>query len=241
MPSKPAYKQIHFADLGPTGYEPAWEHQLKLQQELISRKISASVKSDSDGSGYNNGYLLFTEHPHVYTLGKNGSERHLLLNEDGLRRNQATFIQTDRGGDITYHGPGQLVGYPILDLDTFGTDIGNYLKNLEEVIILTLADYGIEAGRSEGFTGVWTGDAKICALGVKCSRWVTMHGFALNVNTDLHYFSHIVPCGIADRKVSSMKQLLGKEVEPLEVKQKVMHYFASVFECELVSTPLIAM
>ncbi|MCH8558116.1 MAG: lipoyl(octanoyl) transferase LipB [Balneolia bacterium] len=230
MPSQLTKKRVQFADLGLSGYESAWQFQQELQKQIISRK-SAGHSGD--------GFLLFTEHPHVYTLGKNGSERHLLLNADGLKRNKATFVQTDRGGDITYHGPGQLVGYPILDLDEFGTDIGNYLNKLEEVIIRVLSDYGIDSGRSEGFPGVWVDGAKICAMGVKCSRWVTMHGFALNVNTNLNYFDHIVPCGLTNRNVTSIEKLLGKAVEPLEVKGKVRDHFASVFGCELHIMPEI--
>lgn len=229
-------KRVQFSDLGFSDYESAWRLQLELQQQIIGRKTAGFTEVEHSGDGY----MLFVEHPHVYTLGKNGSERHLLLNGDGLQRNQARFVQTDRGGDITYHGPGQLVGYPILDLDVFGTDIGNYLNRLEEVIIRVLSDYGIDSGRSEGFTGVWVNGAKICAMGVKCSRWVTMHGFALNVNTNLNYFDHIVPCGLTNRNVTSIEKLLGKTVEPLDVKEKVKEHFASVFDCEIHETPEIA-
>src|SRR5690606_19393859 len=184
-------------------------------------------------------FLVFTEHPHVYTLGKSGHEEYLLLDEVGLKEKEATFYKINRGGDITYHGPGQIVGYPILDLDNFFTDIHLYLRTLEEAIILTLADYGIAAGRYPGYTGVWL-DAdnekarKICAMGVRASRWVTMHGFAFNVNADLGYFGHIVPCGIDDKDVTSMERELGRKLDINEVKDKLKHHIASLFAMELV-------
>lgn len=183
-------------------------------------------------------YLLFVEHPHVYTLGKSGELTHLLLDEAQLAEKQARFYKINRGGDITYHGPGQLVGYPLLDLDNFFTDIHKYLRLLEEAIILTLADYGVAAGRIEGLTGVWLdhekrmNPRKICALGVKSSRWVTMHGFAFNVNADLSYFGNIVPCGIADKAVTSLHLELGRPVDELEVKEKVKQHLADLFEME---------
>ncbi len=185
-------------------------------------------------------YLLLVEHPHVYTLGKSGKPEHLLLTDNELVVHGATFHRINRGGDITYHGPGQLVGYPILDLDNFFTDIHRYLRLLEEAVIETLADYGIQAGRIAGLTGVWLdfeegalNPRKICALGVKCSRWVTMHGFALNVNTDLTYFGHIVPCGITDKAVTSLQQELGRAVPMTEVQDRLLPHLALLFEAEL--------
>jgi lipoyl(octanoyl) transferase len=186
-------------------------------------------------------HLLFCEHPHVYTLGKSGKDDHLLLDEQQLNDNQAVFYRINRGGDITYHGPGQIVGYPILDLDHFFNDIHKYLRYLEEAVILTLAEYGITCGRIEGLTGVWL-DAdnserarKICAYGVRCSRWVTMHGFAFNVNTDLTYFDNIIPCGITDKAVTSMKKELGREVDMKEVKEKLKGHIAALFGMELIT------
>lgn len=185
-------------------------------------------------------YLIFCEHPHVYTLGNSGNKEHLLINEQQLSEKNATYYKINRGGDITYHGPGQIVGYPILDLDNFFTDIHKYLRYLEEMVIRMLAEYGIEAGRSKGETGVWL-DAespfkarKICAMGVRASRWVTMHGFALNVNVDLGYFGNIVPCGIVDKAVTSMDKELGYKVDENEVKQKLKKHFADLFECEFI-------
>ena len=184
-------------------------------------------------------YLLFVEHPPVYTLGKSGKIEHVLMNEEQRMERGIEFYQTNRGGDITFHGPEQIVGYPILDLEKFYTDIGRYLRELEEIIILTLAEYGIEAGRSTGETGVWIDTAikgrerKICAMGVRCSRWITMHGFALNVNTDLSYFNGIVPCGIQNKKVTTLKEELGKEVSMEEVKEKLKRNFEKVFNAEL--------
>ena len=183
--------------------------------------------------------LLFVEHPHVYTLGKSGDVNHLLLNENGLKAKDASFYKINRGGDITYHGPGQLVGYPILDLENFFTDIHKYLRLLEEAVIFTLAEYDVKAGRIDGLTGVWIdyeqqeNPRKICAMGVKSSRWVTMHGFALNINTDLSYFNHIIPCGIDDKAVTSLQQELGREVSMTEVENKLKAHIAELFEMEL--------
>jgi len=185
-------------------------------------------------------HLLFCEHPHVYTLGKSGHMENLLVNDSRLKELNVSFFKTNRGGDITYHGPGQIVGYPILDLEHFVTDLGKYMRNLEEVIIRTLSVYGIESGRLPGATGVWLdaetkGKArKICAMGVRCSRWVTMHGFALNVNTDLSYFGYIVPCGITDKSVTSIEKELGKKVDENEVKDILRHEFGRVFDAEIV-------
>jgi lipoyl(octanoyl) transferase len=185
-------------------------------------------------------FLLFVEHPPVYTLGKSGKIEHVLINEAERKERGIEFYQTNRGGDITFHGPDQVVGYPILDLEKFYTDIGRYLRELEEVIILTLEEYGIVAGRSSGETGVWIDalnpgkERKICAMGVRCSRWITMHGFALNVNTDLAYFNHIIPCGIANKKVTSIKEELGREVSMEEVKEKLKRNFEKVFNVKIV-------
>ncbi len=185
-------------------------------------------------------YLIFCQHPHVYTLGKSGSEDHILLNSQELEQKQAKYYKINRGGDITYHGPGQIVGYPILDLDNFFTDIHKYLRFLEEAVILTLKEYGIESGRIEGLTGVWIdhetqrNPRKICALGVKSSRWVTMHGFALNVNTDLSYFQNIVPCGISDKAVTSMAKELDVELDILGVEQVLLKHLVQIFEMEII-------
>ncbi|AXI99600.1 lipoyl(octanoyl) transferase [Cyclonatronum proteinivorum] len=231
--SDPSPKRtVFFQDLGFRPYAPVWDLQKKLQQELIDRKISREMSVQRNDAALG-GYLLFVEHPHVYTLGKSGSPHHLLASPDFLAQIQAEFVPIDRGGDITYHGPGQLVGYPILDLDLFFTDIGRYLRTLEEAVIRLLAGFGIEAGREAGYTGVWVNGAKICAMGLKCSRWVTMHGFALNVNTDLSYFSHIVPCGIADKPVTSMQNLLGHVVDPQQVKHQMRAQISQLFGIRL--------
>ncbi|MBI4946057.1 MAG: lipoyl(octanoyl) transferase LipB [Bacteroidetes bacterium] len=230
-------QQVKFNDLGLIDYKECWDYQEKLFQETIALKIESRA---SNIQHLTSNHLIFCEHPHVYTLGKSGDEKNLLLNEDQLKIKSATYYKINRGGDITYHGPGQIVGYPILDLDNFFTDIHKYLRFLEEVIILTLKDYGIESGRIEGLTGVWLDwenpvqARKICAMGVRTSRWVTMHGFAFNVNSDLSYFKNIIPCGIQDKAVTSMNKELGRELDMEEVKQKVKKYFAEVFECEIV-------
>ncbi|MEO8087429.1 MAG: lipoyl(octanoyl) transferase LipB, partial [Bacteroidota bacterium] len=184
-------------------------------------------------------YLLFCEHPHVYTLGKSGKENHLLINDEQLKNNDAEYFRINRGGDITYHGPGQLVGYPILDLENFFTDIHKYLRYLEEAIILTLKEYGIEGGRIKGLTGVWldsTDDErarKIAAFGVRCSRWITMHGFAFNINTDLSYFGNIIPCGIQDKAVTSLEREIGRKADMEEIKNKVRTHLANLFDMKL--------
>ncbi len=231
-------QQVKFIDLGLIDYKQAWDYQEKLFDEVVQTKISNRNLSENQQQPTNN-YLLFCEHPHVYTLGKSGDEQNLLVNETQLKEKQATYYKINRGGDITYHGPGQIVGYPILDLDNFFTDIHKYLRYLEEMVILTLAEYGIESGRSEGETGVWletnTPNArKICAMGVRASRWVTMHGFALNVNTDLNYFNNIIPCGIVDKAVTSMDKELGCKVNEEEVKEKLKNHFAELFKCQLI-------
>lgn len=211
--------KVHFQYLGLIDYKEAWDYQERLFRETVDQKIRIR-NGESDELTKN--YLLFCEHPHVFTLGKSGDKSHLLLNEDSLRDNQASFYEINRGGDITYHGPGQLVVYPIFDLDHFFSDIHKYLRFLEESVIQTLQEYGIKAGRVDGLTGVWVdGDQptarKICAIGVKSSRWVTMHGIGFNINSDLSYFSHIIPCGIQDKSVTSLAQELGREVPMDEV------------------------
>jgi lipoyl(octanoyl) transferase len=233
---------VEFRDLGSMEYKTAWDYQEELLQENL--KIKSVVHSsdtivDSKTLPTKH-YLLFVEHPPVYTLGKSGKIDHVLINEQQRQEQGIEFFHTNRGGDITFHGPQQIVGYPILDLEKFYTDIGKYLRELEEVIILTLGEYGIIAGRSSGETGVWIDAAikgkerKICAMGVRCSRWVTMHGFALNVNTDLNYFNHIIPCGIPDKKVTSIKAELGRDVDIEEVKEKLKRNFAAVFNVSIV-------
>ena len=234
-------KTVAFRDLGCMDYQEAWTYQENLFAAIVVQKIqNRNLPEDQQTTTPN--YLLFVEHPHVYTLGKSGKPEHLLLDATGLEAHAATYYKINRGGDITYHGPGQLVGYPILDLDHFFTDIHRYLRYLEEAIILTLAEYGVPAGRIEGLTGVWLdhdtlkNPRKICALGVKSSRWVTMHGFAFNVNVDLSYFGHIVPCGIDDKAVTSLHLELGRPVDVQEVKEKVKKHLAALFEMNLIET-----
>ncbi|MBW8684031.1 lipoyl(octanoyl) transferase LipB [Chitinophaga rhizophila] len=234
-------KKIHTKDLGIIDYQKAWDYQEQLLQENVRIKQALAKGEEPAGlAKETTNYLLFCGHPHIYTLGKSGHIEHLLLNSQQMEDKGITFSNTNRGGDITYHGPGQVVGYPILDLENFFTDIGKYLRNLEEVIILTLADYGIKGDRSAGETGVWLDPhdparaRKICAMGVRCSRWITMHGFALNVNTNLDYFGNIVPCGIVDKKVAAMHEELGREVSETEVKERLARHFSEVFEAELI-------
>jgi lipoyl(octanoyl) transferase len=230
---------VYFKDLGIMGYHDAWEYQeilLKQNVDIKTRYHSAQQKQRKNST---TNYLLFVEHPPVYTLGKTGHEENILLDEDELQERGILFVKTNRGGDITFHGPGQIVGYPILDLEKFGTDIGKYLRNLEEIIIRTLADYGIQADRSSGETGVWLepgvvgSERKIAAFGVRCSRWITMHGFAFNVNTDLLYFDGIVPCGIKNKQVTSLARELDRPVDLAEVREKLKIHFEAVFEAEL--------
>lgn len=225
---------VEFYDIGSAPYQPVWDLQAAVQQRLINEKLDRRKQKSDRYAKESNDVLLFVEHPHVYTLGKSGDSAHLLKGLTELSELDAEYIEIDRGGDITYHGPGQIVGYPILDLDRYFTDIHKYLRYLEEVIIRTLADYEIEAGRIEGLTGVWVGNKKVCAMGIKCSRWITMHGFALNVNTDLSYFDHIVPCGITGKDVTSLEKLLGRSIDPVEVKEKLITHFENVFEAEIV-------
>lgn len=226
-------KKVIFQDLGLIDYKEAWDYQERLFKGTLEEKIA---NRNADGILHQTkNYLLFCEHPHVYTLGKSGSEQNLLLAEHMLKAKGATFYKINRGGDITYHGPGQLVAYPIFDLDHFFTDIHKYMRYLEEAVILTLNEYGITGHRTDGLTGVWldpdTSNArKICALGVKASRWVTMHGIGFNVNSDLTYFENIVPCGITDKAVTSMEKELGRKVPMDEVKEKLLINLSNVFD-----------
>ena len=221
-------KIINLYDIGLQSYHPVWDVQKRVQEKLIAEK-RAEEKGEFEGVRKND-VLIFVEHPHVYTLGKSGAEENMLRSMAELMNLEAEFVKIDRGGDITYHGPGQIVGYPILDLDRHFTDIHKYLRFLEEVIIGVCADFGFEAGRIDGMTGVWVDQAKICAMGIRSSRWVTMHGFALNVNADLSYFNHIVPCGISDKAVTSLEQLTGDKVDMVEVKRRIVFHFEKVFE-----------
>ena len=234
-------KSILFRDLGTASYGPCWDLQETYFQESLNRK-SDNRKLPEEQQIPTVDRLLFVEHPHVYTLGKSGNLENLLANEEQLKAIQAEFYPINRGGDITYHGPGQLVGYPILDLDHYFTDIHRYLRTLEEVIILVLAEYGLHAERSPGETGVWLDVGtpfarKICALGVRASRWVTMHGWAFNVNTDLRYFEYIIPCGITDKSVTSLDRELKRAVSMDEVKEKVKRHFEAQFGAVLVPDP----
>jgi lipoyl(octanoyl) transferase len=233
-------QHIAFRDLGLIDYKACWDYQEELFQQVVAVKLSNRDIPQHDQQPTQS-TLLFCEHPHVYTLGKSGHESNLLVDDEGLRQINATYYKINRGGDITYHGPGQLVGYPILDLDNFFTDIHLYLRKLEEVIISVMAEYGLKGDRYPGYTGVWLDPQnderarKICAMGVRASRWVTMHGWAFNVNTNLDYFSKIVPCGIDDKAVTSMQQELGREVNMEEVKKLTAHYFEQEFGCKLIA------
>jgi len=237
---------VIYKDLGIIDYKEAWDYQEQLLQENVQVKIHNRVLTTDDGQPTTElqdttHYLLFCEHPPVYTIGKSGDIHNILISEEKMHEGGMQFFQTNRGGDITFHGLQQIVSYPILDLEKFYTDIGKYLRALEEIIILTLADYGIKGERSKGETGVWIEpgivgkERKICAMGVRCSRWITMHGFALNVNNDLDYFNNIIPCGIPDKQVTSIKKELNKEVDFEEVKAKIKHYFEQVFNVDLKS------
>ncbi len=243
-------QMVVFKDLGKMDYKTAWDLQENLLQQNVAVKSQVrsqeSAKADAFITQANyqlpvtdllstTHYLLFVEHPPVYTLGKSGKIENVIIGEEERVREGIDFFHTNRGGDITFHGPEQIVGYPIFDLEKFYTDIGRYLRELEEVILLTLKEYGINAGRSNGETGVWIDalhkgkERKICAMGVRCSRWITMHGFALNVNTDLHYFDGIIPCGIQNKKITSIKKELGRDVALQEVKEKLKRNFERVF------------
>ncbi|QDZ62901.1 lipoyl(octanoyl) transferase LipB [Elizabethkingia bruuniana] len=220
---------VIFQELGVLDYQSAWDYQEKLLKSNIDIKINNRQLQPEDTTETEN-HLLFVEHPHVYTLGKSGHEENMLANNDMLKEIDATYVKTNRGGDITYHGYGQIVGYPVLDLENFYTDIHRYMRELEEIIIRTIAEYGLKGERSPGETGVWLDVGKpyarkICAMGVKASRWVTIHGFALNVNTDLRYFEYIIPCGIKDKQVTSLKRELEREVDMEEVKLKIKNIF----------------
>jgi lipoyl(octanoyl) transferase len=248
---KMGMQKVFFRDLGHMDYQEAWDLQEKLLQEnvLLKSQVRQSqlaaigldqlTTSEVSEQVETKNHLLFVEHSPVYTLGKSGNIENVLLTKDELLHKQIQFYHTNRGGDITFHGPGQVVGYPILDLENFDTDIGKYLRRIEETIILTLADYGIKGERSAGETGVWIDPLipskarKICAIGVRCSRWITMHGFALNVNTDLAYFGHIIPCGISNKQVTSLEKEIGSQLNIQEVKEKLISNFQKVFNVEI--------
>ena len=223
-------QEIFFKDLGLRSYKESWDLQEVLLKQNVDRKVKEETRS------LTNHHLLFVEHPPVYTLGKSGKIEHILINEAEMKEKEIEFFHINRGGDITFHGPGQLVGYPILDLDKFKTDLGWYLRSLEEVFIATMAEYGLKGDRSPGETGVWIDpdkkgkERKICAFGIKCSRCITMHGFAFNVNTDLRYFNYIVPCGIENKQVTSLEKELGRKLDMQEVKDKVKRNFELVFD-----------
>ena len=224
---------VECQDLGLIDYKKCWDYQTKLFEQTVQQKIYN--RKNPDNKKITKNYLLFCEHPHVYTLGKSGDEKNLLINEAFLKEKKASYYEINRGGDITYHGPGQLVVYPIFDLDHFFTDIHKYLRYLEEAVILTLNEYGINSGRVEGLTGVWLDGSshkarKVCALGVKSSRWVTMHGIGFNVNTNLDYFNYIVPCGIEDKQVTSVSKELNKKVDFQEIKNKLKTNLANLFD-----------
>ena len=232
-------QSVIFKDLGVIDYKSAWDYQEKLLQQNVAVKTLLRTDPSQTSEINTQHYFLLCEHLPVYTLGKSGDMKNVLMSEQELDAADIKFFKTNRGGDITFHGPQQIVGYPILDLEKIYTDIGKYLRNLEEVIILTLAEYGITAGRSKGETGVWLDadsvgkERKICAIGVRCSRWITMHGFALNVNTDLKYFDNIIPCGILNKQVTSIEKELGGKVDFEEVKNIIKVKFAIVFNAKL--------
>jgi lipoyl(octanoyl) transferase len=228
-----------FTDLGLIDYKEAWDYQASLFNDILAIKSSNRNLPEQEQATTKN-FLLFCEHPHVYTLGKSGDSKNLLLDEAALKEVNATYYHINRGGDITYHGPGQLVVYPVIDMENFFTDIHKYMRLLEEAVILTCQSYGVESTRIPGLTGVWLGDAehqnerKICALGVKTSRWVTMHGLAFNINTDLNYFNHIVPCGIDDKAVTSLQKELGRTINMDEVKAHMKKHLTSLFGMEII-------
>ena len=247
-------QQLQFWDLGVIDYKSAWDKQEELVRQNLEIKSQLRKQVVSEGGLQNKNkfqdfggpnlatknYLLFCEHPPVYTLGKSGSMQNVLLSEQEMDEKEIEFFKTNRGGDITFHGLQQIVGYPIIDLEKFYTDIGKYLRNLEEVIIQTIAEYGIEGSRSKGETGVWIDpdkkgkERKICAMGIRCSRWITMHGFALNVNTDLSYFDNIIPCGIQNKQVTSIEKELNKKVSLEEVKEKLKRNFEKIFNVAII-------
>ena len=227
-------QEIYFKDLGLRSYKEVWDLQEVLLKQNVERKANEADRTTTVN------HLLFVEHPPVYTLGKSGKEEHVLINEETLKQKGIEYFHINRGGDITFHGPQQLVGYPILDLDKFKTDLGWYLRSLEQVMIDTMSEYGVRGDRSKGETGVWIDvgvkgkERKICAMGIKCSRWITMHGFAFNVNTDLSYFDFIIPCGIQNKQVTSLQKELGRAVDMNEFKEKVKRNFEKVFEAVIV-------
>lgn len=225
-------QEVEFIDLGREDYKETWDYQEKLLGGLVNKKLN------KDSTGGTKGYLIFVEHPHVYTLGKSGEQNNLLINDEFLKKINATFYKINRGGDITYHGPGQIVGYPIIDLDEFKLSVRDYVAKLEDAIISLLSDYGIQANRLSGATGVWLDvgkdrSRKICAIGVRVSRGVTMHGFAFNVNTNLEYFRHINPCGFTDKEVTSMENELGHELDIEEIKDKLKNKIGNSLGMEL--------
>ncbi len=232
--------QVEFQQLGLINYKKAWDYQENLLKTIVDQKISNRKNPDHQKPTAN--FLLFCQHPHVFTLGKSGKAENLLLNETGLQAKKASFYKINRGGDVTYHGPGQIVGYPILDLDNFFTDIHKYLRTLEEAVIMTLGAYGVASGRIDGLTGVWIdhekqeNPRKICAIGVKASRWVTMHGFAFNVSTDLNYFNYIIPCGIRDKAVTSLEKELGYTPDIDKVEQKLKDALVKLFDMRLTTS-----
>ncbi|HKK39038.1 MAG TPA: lipoyl(octanoyl) transferase LipB [Cryomorphaceae bacterium] len=230
--------KVHLIEAGFKGYQETWDYQEELFSGVIQRKIEMRKTGQAEPAPPN--YLIFVEHPHVYTLGKSGKIENLLLSQAELKAKRIDYFKINRGGDITYHGPGQIVAYPIIDLDQFFTDIHRYLRYLEEAVILTLAEYGIRGDRYPGLTGVWLDPdiperaRKICALGVRCSRWVTMHGLAFNVNSHLEYFDNIIPCGIDDKSVTSMEKELGRKLDYNEVKEKLRNHLSELFEWKLI-------
>jgi lipoyl(octanoyl) transferase len=230
-------RTVKFRDLGIVDYKATWDYQTRIFEEIIAIKVRNRETGETENT---ENFLVFCEHPHVYTLGKTGKKENLLINNTQLSERNASYYEINRGGDITYHGPGQLVVYPILDLDNFFTDIHKYMRFLEEIVIRTCNDFGIQANRVSGLTGVWLGDnesdyRKICAMGVKTSRWVTMHGLAFNINTDLDFFKNIVPCGISDKAVTSMKNELGAKQDLELVKNRIKSHFQEVFECDIIN------
>jgi lipoyl(octanoyl) transferase len=234
-------QKVFFEDLGVKSYKPTWDYQEELLLKSTQLKSINRANEQPANQANTEHRLLMVEHPPVFTLGKSGKREHVLVSEEQLQNLGIEFYHINRGGDITYHGLQQVVGYPILDLDKFKTDLGWYLRSLEEVIIQVLAEYGLKGDRSSGETGVWLSPEdpfmarKICAMGIKCSRWITMHGFALNVNTDLSHFEYIVPCGIQGKAVTSLEKELGRKVDYAEVKQKIKFHFEQVFDCDLVT------
>jgi lipoyl(octanoyl) transferase len=233
-------QKVYFEDLGVKSYQPTWDYQESLLAKNTQIKSIAREKGENILDSSTEHRFLMVEHPPVFTLGKNGKREHVLVSEEQLHKLGIEFFHINRGGDITYHGFQQIVGYPILDLDKFKTDLGWYLRSLEQVIIDTIAEYGLKGERSAGETGVWLEPdnpfmaRKICAMGIKCSRWITMHGFALNVNTDLSHFEYIVPCGIQGKTVTSLEKELGKKLDYQEVKDTIKKHFVNIFDCELV-------